>query len=190
MRKRISDSHRNSQATSSVYVRNGISMLILGLFLISSVSWNGCSSDDDEQRVFERKAFQEPSGITRTNSSGAIQSEDSDDWRVSPFYSGLVQVEPAFPNPSIATDRVNIHVTVNSIDVIRGLLVGVYDPAYGVRVIWSLYENPLPVGLQVIQVNTMLFGRFNTIESARGLHRVILFDGNENVLSYGDILVE
>lgn len=190
MRKRILDSHLSSHSTASVRIGSGISILILGLVLISSISWSGCSSDDDEQRLFERKAFQEPSGITRTNSSGAIQSEDSEDWRVSPFYAGLVQVDPAYPNPTFATDQVNIHVTVNSIDVIRGLLVGVYDPAYGVRVIWSLYENPLPVGLEVIQLNTMQFGRFNTIESARGLHRVILFDGNENVLSYGDILVE
>lgn len=190
MRKRISGSHHRSVITTPSRFRSSFPMLVLGLILISLFTWNGCSSDDDEQRLFERKAFQEPSGITRTNSSGAIQSEDSEDWRVSPFYAGLVQVDPAYPNPTFVTDRVNIHVTVNSIDVIRGLLVGVYDPAYGVRVIWSLYENPLPVGLEVIQLNTMQFGRFNTIESARGLHRVILFDGNENVLSYGDILVE
>jgi len=175
------------QTSSLVNTFTSFIRITLALLLVMSV---GCSSNDDEQRIFEREAFQEPSGLTRTNASGAIQAEDSDDWRVSPYYAGLVQVDPAFPNPAFASDLVNLHVTVNSIDAIRGLLVGVYDPAYGVRVIWSLYENPLPVGLQVIQLNTLLLGRFNTIESARGLHRVILFDSNENVLSYGDILVE
>lgn len=149
-----------------------------------------CSSEDDEQRTFERMAFQEPKGITVTNQAGKVQSEDPDDWQVSPYYAGLVQVEPAFPNPTFAAGMMNIHVIVNAIDAIDGLLVGVFDPAFENRIIWSLYESPLPTGLQVIEFNTMLLGRFNTIESARGLHRVILFDRHQNVLSYGDVLIE
>lgn len=144
----------------------------------------------DGQKTFERQAYREPNGITVTNQAGKVQSQDSDDWQISPYFSGLVQVEPAFPNPTFATGTMNIHVTVNAINAINGLMVGVYDPAYESRIIWSVYDSPLPPGLQVIQFNTMLLGRFNTIESARGLHRIILFDSNQNVVSYGDILIE
>lgn len=167
-----------------------LSLLALVLALLVSSVVLSCSSDDDEQRRFERKAFQEPKSITVTNQAGKVQSQDSDDWQVSPYFAGLVQVEPAFPNPTFATETMNIHVTVNALDAIDGLLVGVFDPAFESRIIWSLYESPLQPGLQVIQFDTMLLGRFNTIESARGLHRIILFDRHQNVLSYGDILIE
>ncbi len=63
-----------------------------------------CGQDDD-QREFEQEAFQLPDGITETEGNGSIISEDPDDWRTSPFFQGLVFVDPAFPNPVSIGDQ-------------------------------------------------------------------------------------
>ena len=66
-----------------------------------------CDAGED-QDDFENQAFSEPNGFTRTNASGEIQSEDDDDWRISPAYFGRVVIDPAFPNPVPSGETVSI----------------------------------------------------------------------------------
>lgn len=149
----------------------------------------GCTNDD-EQTAFEREAFQPASAYTRTDDRGSVISADQDDWRVAPLYAGLVDVEPAFPNPVQTTGRLMLHVMVGGLDVINGLAVSVYHPDETLETIWISQESPLSPGLLSIPVSPLELGRYATVESARGLHRIILFDGRQNVLSYGDVQVE
>ena len=161
--------------------------LILLIFILA-----GCGQDD-EQREFEQEAFQLPEGITETEGNGTIISEDPDDWRTSPFFQGLIFVEPAFPNPVSTSDQLSLEIEVSGIDAVSGLTVAVLidDAANaGFRTLYTNSQSPYPTGLTSIPINPIELGRFNTPESARGLHRLIIFDNRQNIISYGDVLVE
>jgi len=162
------------------------------LILIASLS--GCGQDDD-QRNFEQEAFSMPTGITQTDNSGQIVNgnEDPDDWRVSPFFQGLVYVDPLpFPNPVQVSDVLRIHVDSFQ-EALNGLMIFVISensPSQGARPIYTHAQNPLPPGQTVVDINPVQLSWNNTAQNARGLHRLILVDGFENVISYGDIRVE
>ncbi len=170
-----------------------LSIIIL-LAAFGSILLTACGQDDD-QRDFENEAFSLPEGFTETDGSGQIvdENEDPDDWRTAPFFQGLVFVDPAFPNPVQVSDQLMINVEISGIEAVSGLTVIVLiesgvNPEF--RPVYSDPQNPIPPGLTVISINPIQLGRFNTVESARGLHRLILLDGRENVISYGDVLVE
>ena len=165
---------------------SGISFILLLLIVV------GCGQDD-EQQEFEREAFQLPEGITETEGNGTIISEDPDDWRSAPFFQGLIFVKPAFPNPVSTSDQLNVEIEVSGIDAVSGLTVAVLidDAANaGFRTIFTSSQSPFPTGLTPVPINPIELGRFNTPESARGLHRLIIFDNRQNIISYGDVLVE
>ncbi len=163
----------------------------LPIYLFILLFLSGCGQDD-EQRKFEQQAFQSPSGITKTE-NGVPDSEDPDDWRTSPFFSGLIEITPPYPNPVLVSDQLTIEVNVSGIDAVSGLTVAVLIPdgdRSNIRVLRTVNENPLPPGLTTINLNPVQFGRFNNPESARGLHRIFFYDNRENIISYGDIRVE
>jgi len=164
----------------------------LVLFTLMILALSGCGQDDD-QREFEQEAFQLPEGITETEGNGDIVSEDPDDWRTSPFFQGLVFVSPAFPNPVSIGDQLNLEIEVSGIDAVSGLTVAVLiDDAANAqfRSLYTVNQNPLPPGLTSIPINPIELGRFNSPESARGIHRLIIYDNRQNIISYGDVRVE
>ncbi len=161
--------------------------IITGILLITITA--GCGQNQD-QRDFESEAFRTADGFTETSDTGEILSEDPDDWRIAPFFQGLVEVRPAYPNPVQTTDQLKIDVEVTGIEAVSGLQLFVYYFDDSIKPVYSDQRSPLPPGLSVISVNPIELGRFNTVESARGLHRVVLTDGNENIITYGDIKVE
>ena len=162
------------------------------ILLLSLILLAGCGQSDD-QREFEREAFAAPDNFTETTGDGTIENNvDPDDWRVSPFYQGYVaDVYPAYPNPVETTGQINIDVDVLGINAVPGLILVVYYYEQGgTDPIFESTQNPLPPGNNPINFSALELGRFDTNESRRGLHRVILLDSNENVISYGDIMVE
>lgn len=162
-------------------------LLAVLLFLFS-----GCGQDDD-QREFEQQALQLPEEITETEGNGKVISEDPDDWRTSPFFQGLVFVNPAFPNPVSIGDQLSLEIDIAAIDAVSGLTVAVLiDDAANAqfRSLYTVNQNPLPPGLTSVPINPLELGRFNTPESARGIHRLIIYDNRQNIISYGDVLVE
>jgi len=161
--------------------------LITGILLIVMAA--GCSQNRD-QRDFENQAFRSPDGFTQTSPSGEVLDSDPDDWRIAPFFQGLVEVRPAYPNPVQTTGQVKIDVEVTGIEAVSGLRLVVFYFDDTIEPVYIDQRAPLPPGLSVINVNPIELGRFNTVESALGLHRVILMDGNENIITYGDIKVE
>lgn len=168
-----------------------LTVALLLMFLIFSAA--GCSSQDDEQRDFEQQAFSFPEGFTETDGSGRVINEDPDDWRTAPFFQGLVFVDPAFPNPVQVSDQLMINIEISGIDAVSGLSVVVLiesgaHPEF--RPVYTDPQSPMPTGISVINISPIQLGRFNTVESARGLHRLIILDGRNNVISYGDVMVE
>lgn len=165
------------------------------LFIASaslSLSVQSCSSTDDAQREFEREAFRTPSGITETDGSGNIISTDPDDWRVGPLFAGFVEVQqPAYPNPTTG-QIVTIELLITGLGAVNGLDVLTLDDRNFFRRLFFDERRPLPVGFTQIIINPVQFapGGSGTISGARGLHRVFIFDGRDNLISYGDIRVE
>jgi hypothetical protein len=156
--------------------------LVSGSVLLLLAALTACDSSRDEQDDFERQAFAPPDGYTHTNESGVI-SEDPDDWRTPPVFSFVVQVEPARPNP-VGTGFINLSVTlVRDPNFRGGLLLAAREGGTGD--LFTLEPKPQATmpGLYVFTFPVGALGR-------SGLHRVWLFAGSGEVISYGDILVE
>lgn len=151
---------------------------------------SACESTDD-QRDFEREAFQPPEGITATNQQGQIQTEDPDDWRIAPEFQGFVEINPAFPNPVDVSSNFTIELTVTGVQGIAGLEIIVVFNQNNFNTIFIEDESPLRTGLTAIQLSAVQLGQFTDVESARGIHRVVIAELNSGrIISYGDIRVE
>lgn len=164
-------------------------LLSLTGLLFATIS---CSSTDDAQREFEREAFRTPSGFTQTDGSGNIISTDPDDWRVGPLFAGFVEVDqPAYPNPSTG-QLVTIELLITGLGAVNGLDVLTLDDRNFFKRLFFDERRPLPPGFTQIVINPVQFapGSSGTISGAQGLHRVFIFDGRENLITYGDIRVD
>lgn len=160
------------------------SLIPLLVFLL----W-ACTSND-AQDEFEREAYQAASGYTQTDAQGQVLELDEDDWRISPLYQGLVNINPPFPNPANVGSPINFEITILGIQSVPGLDVQIRYPNNQWNNLYRSFDNPLPTGATAFQIDPIQLGEFGTVESARGLHRIYFFDFNQRLISYGDILVE
>lgn len=136
----------------------------------------------EQQDNFADQASRPPSGYARTDEGGTVLSDDEDDWRTSPVYAGRISVEPAYPNPATSSDFVTIQVNVTAFE-------SVYSP---LRVERLRSDNRLEVLDEITNADVGLHVfTFSAAElETRGLHRVFIFDGVGELISYGDIMVE
>lgn len=157
-------------------------------FLLFALFISGCANND-AQTEFEREAYGLVENITETDFQGNIIDTDSDDWRISPLYSGLASIEPIFPNPlPYGSGR-----TAELILQMKGGLsssfaeLGYLD--FNNR--WTqldFQDNILEFSDTIFRVSAEEFG--SSPELARGIYRLLLFDGNQRIITYGDILIE
>jgi hypothetical protein len=144
---------------------------------------------NNAQRDFEQDAYTEPAGYTETNAQTEIISLDEDDWRTSPLFQGLVNIIPAYPNPVATNQSVQFDVELTGVNSVNGLevLVRYPDNTFG-----TLYQNfeTLNPGITPVFINPLELGIDGSPEAARGLKRIFIFDGNSQMISYGDIMVE
>ncbi|MEX0904820.1 MAG: hypothetical protein WD604_06870 [Balneolaceae bacterium] len=146
-------------------------------------------SQNDEQRAFERDAFSASEGYTQTTDNSETVNEDPDDWRVSPFYQGLVSIDPAFPNPAAGSENITINFHNHGIETVSGLIaLAYYSSTGGYTPLGHDYHGQLPTGPTFINFQGSQVAQFP--ENPQGLYRVIILDGNENVISYGDVQIE
>lgn len=158
-------------------------LLFIGTLTISC-------DQNNAQKEFEELAYTAASGITVTNDQGTVLDTDTDDWRTAPLFQGLIEFNPPFPNPVSVSDVITFEVEVTGIQSVSGLevIVRYQDDTFG-----SIYfdpQSPLPPGLTSFRINPQELGKFGTVESARGLHRVFIFDRNNQLITYGDIRVQ
>jgi hypothetical protein len=173
-----------------MFIQQQLKYKLLLTFSLVIAILTGCSQNDS-QREFEREAFNLASGITQTNERGEIVEGnlDPDDWRIAPFFQGLVIVDPAFPNPVLSNGRVFINVQVTGIDAVSGLVVYVLHEAGNVpRFIYEEPSRPLMTGLYTISLNPLSIAQFQ--ENSQGIYRIILEDFNRNIITYGDIQIQ
>lgn len=147
-------------------------------------------NQSDEQRNFERDSLRLPESITETGNNGAIinNNSDPDDWRISPFFQGVVSVDPPYPNPLLTNEHLNIEIWVTGVDGVSGLRILVFYNENSLRLIYEDFRSPLPTGFNSILLDAPDIARFN--ENPAGLYRLIIEDSNSNIITYGDIKIE
>lgn len=150
--------------------------MLAGMFLSA-----GCDTQE-EQDDFAEQASRSPENITRVDASGKILSEDKDDWRTAPVYVGEIRVDPAMPNPAPIGDFITIRVTVT-----------VFDAVYSPLRLKNLHDNRLQTLSEIEQASdpgAYLFHVPVSLIGPVGLHRLLIFDGIGEIVSYGDVLVQ
>jgi hypothetical protein len=138
------------------------------------------------QDEFERDAAQPAQGIARTDAQGNLITDDPDDWRTAPLYAtSFFRVTlRAFPNPAGFNEGVTIQMQTG--DAIPG----------GLRLVAFKDDLRSPVPGKQCDVPgdvPCIFTFFpSDIPGARpgDLWRLVVFDGQSNVVTYGDLLVE
>lgn len=108
------------------------------------------------------------------------------------MFTRLVTVNPIYPNPTRGND-LRLQIYVERTEALFGLEIVRVDPrGFPLRYI-PLYRNnasPLPPGLLNVNIPfQVMFPQYPSLDE-RGLHRIILFDNRQNVVSYGDIMLE
>lgn len=160
-----------------------LSLILLAVIIF----FNGCKRDD-AQVSFEREALSLPSGHTETDQFGNVITEDGNDWRVSPLYAGLIFVEPAFPNPTQG-DNITIELSITGVNNLVGFTVYFLNETATPTFLTSITFNPSNF-FQVISINPQEFSPTTLLSDAIGLHRVLIYDQRNEIITYGDIKVE
>ncbi len=178
--------------TLSKIIFKGRSIYSVLTLLCVLMLFASCSNTDDAQRDFENDAYRLPSGFTETDAQGNVINEDPDDWRVSPMFAGFVEIDrPAYPNPTTGP-TISLEILITGIGSVNGIDVYTFDENDRLKLLWFDERMPLPVGFSQILIDPVQFapGGSGTISGARGLHRVLVFDRRNNLITYGDIKVE
>ena len=171
--------------------------LILTAILILGGLLASCSKSDD-QRQFEEQARSQPQGITETNAQGQVVSTDPDDWRISPMYRGLVFIgngisdsQPPYPNPMQYNKSLDLNIYVSNTETLDYIEIYTYE-------IPSQLNGPIytesDISSPQLVSPTNLSGEFISSSSggsqASGLYRLLIYDGQQNLITYGDIRIE
>jgi hypothetical protein len=161
-------------------------LFLAGTFLAS------CSKSDD-QREFENAALSVPQGITEMTARGTPVPDkgDPDDWRVSPMYRGLIDIEmPASPNPVALNSSLRIDLYITSLETISALEVfafelpgSLYGPIFN-------QENLSSTTLVSINLNAAVVANSSPGSQASGLYRILIYDGRQNLITYGDVQIQ
>ena len=160
---------------------SSLPLVVLVLLLIISCGGN------DAQDSFEREAYALAENITETNFQGDIISRDDNDWRVSPYYTGIADISPAFPNPVPYVDTATLEVFINGSPLSSYMELGYLDDLGN----WNqleVSENISDFTLNTFRINPVQFGA--NADLAKGIYRLILLDGNQRIITYGDIMIE
>ena len=167
--------------------------ITIALFLLIT-AFNACNTASDDQRKFEDEAFSRPEGYTATDRNGNIidGQEDPDDWRIAPLFRGYVQevFTPAFPNPVPPNvDNVSIEILIEMPNSVNSMILYGYD-VNGNRRILSKIQDTNEAKIYEFTFRPNELSNIGSGGSIPDLYRVFLTDGNDDLITYGDIMIE
>lgn len=156
----------------------------------------GCSKSDD-QRDFENKALTVPSGITETNSNGEIVGNiDQSDWQISPMYSQLIEINSELatlphPNPLPYNGTLTIELFFRGQDPVSAIVVRKFRMPSDNTYLQIAYrdQSDLTSSHNTISIEGSQIAE-NSGDNARTLYRILIYDGKQNLISYGDIKIQ
>lgn len=160
-------------------------MLLIAFFVF------GCAKNDS-QKAYEDEAMKPAQGYTETDINGKVNQnhKDPDDWRIGPMFQGYVEVNiPPYPNPS-NNQQIKMELNITGFSEVDGLYVYNRTPDnHYIQVIPSrnstLDTGILPITFQPIQMSNT-----GSVNDIRGLNRILIYDGRQNLITYGDILIQ
>ncbi len=168
------------------------SLLIHALLFCSSLLLLGCSKSDEQQQ-FEEEALNPPfTGITEMTEH-CKQTEggetDQNDWRVSPDFSGLITIQcGAYPNPVQFDQNFRIDIEIPYTETVDLLAFYAIDPnAVDQNMIFLKEETNLSIQDSYL-LNSGYFAN-NSGVSTSNVYRILIYDGRDNLISYGDVQV-
>lgn len=157
----------------------------------------GCSKSD-AQRKFENEALTTPKGITKTDANGNISdtTTDPDDWRISPMYKGLISIglpgdnQPPYPNPVNYNSSFTVQLSFNTTDPVNAIDIRSFrypsDNQF-LQIQYIQQDELSTFNTFTIQAKNVAIGQGS---SASGLYRLLIYDGNQNLITYGDIKIQ
>jgi hypothetical protein len=168
------------------------SLLIYSLIICGSLLLLSCSKSD-EQRQFEEEALSPPfTGITEMNEH-CKQTEggetDQSDWRTSPDFAGLITIQcGAYPNPVQYDQNFFIDIEIPYTDTVDRLAFYAIDPnTVDQNMIFLKEETNLSIQDSYL-LNSGYFAN-NSGVSTSNVYRILIYDGRDNLISYGDVQV-
>lgn len=178
---RLKPTHNISKPMNSIN-----RLLIPTFFLVLGLMLTSCQQDSAQQQ-FEAEAYGPAEGYTETDLQQNVLSQDKQDWRVSPYYEGLIRVLPLFPNPISYGGTAYLEMTLNGAPVQSYVELGYLN--FNNRWI-PLQQETVGSEFELVTfvIDSRNFG--SSAELARGLHRLLLYDGNQRLITYGDIFIQ
>lgn len=151
-----------------------------------------CTKSSDQRR-FEEQGFSTPENITEMTADGnpVENRTDPDDWRIGPMFQGLIDITtPAYPNPVSLNAPLEIDIDVKGIESIKGLVVFVFSNPDNIEgPIFMTNESELSPGIITVRLDPAQFSQVGSGGQASNLYRILIFDRQENLISYGDVQV-
>jgi len=147
---------------------------------------SACSAfNNEEQLAFENAAFLlQPDGYTRVSELAVIGQTDPDDWRSGPAFVGRASVlTPPYPNAAPRDATVRLLIDTNGVP--GGLAIYTLN-ARGDLLLLDERSDATDVGFYELA----FFGSQATGGGGDGLYRLVVLDGRQRVVTYGDLLVQ
>ncbi|HLR25848.1 MAG TPA: hypothetical protein VK112_08250 [Fodinibius sp.] len=154
-----------------------------------------CSKSDDQRR-FEEEALRPPQHITETNAAGdTTGTVDKDDWRIGPMFRASISLgtlgesQAPFPNPVGLNTTIHIYLTQPSLDRVTRLEVYQLTGATGPHLVQIFEEYEVNSGLNDLRIPASLIAEGQG-STASDLYRLLIYDGAQNLITYGDIRIQ
>lgn len=167
---------------------------ILILLLCAGYLLGGCSKSND-QRDFEKQARSVPQNITETDGQGNIINTDPDDWRIGPTYSGLISIgtpgnQPPYPNPLSFNQDLTINIYIRSIETLNRIELYAFERPSQINGPLTVLQNFSSPTLETITLSGATISGSSGGSQASGLYRLLIYDGQQNLITYGDVRIE
>lgn len=170
--------------------------LYIFFFFLTFLLLGGCSKSDD-QRKFENRALSEPDGITETDDGNAVDENiDPDDWQISPMYQGLITIgttgdkEYPHPNPLAFNQELTINIYIRTIETLNRIEIRTFEfPSQENFPLATVRENISSPTLESFTLSGSLISGSTGGSQAAGLYRILIYDGQQNLITYGDVRI-